>query len=62
MQVTMRPKPCCGAMRKAFGDIIHFNADFGIYFSTSGDPEEYNYARLQYCPWCGEKIDYVEDE
>lgn len=62
MQVVLRPKPCCDGMKRAFGDVIHFDSNFGVYFSSTGDPDEYDYPRLEYCPWCGERIEYVEGE
>jgi hypothetical protein len=59
MEVMIKPKPCCSSMSKALGDIVHYTTENGIYFSTDGDPEEFDYARLHYCPWCGEEIKYV---
>ena len=58
MKIMMKPKPCCPTMGKAMGDIIQFNTEDGVFFSTDGDPSEFDYPRLHCCPWCGERIEY----
>lgn len=56
---------CCSKMEQLFMDGIKWNGD-NMYGGTPSlvigfqGWDEPDYADIDYCPWCGEKMEYVE--